>query len=222
MSMSTRSRRISRRTAERLLHGSAPTDVRGEPLAGLLRAAAGPVRSGELSGERAALAAFRTAPLAPAPGRRRRVPFRAPSVLTVQVAAVAAGTLAVVGVAVALVTGQPAPRVPGLNPAAATSTIPHTSTLTPSAVHPAGGAPEADPRTASPPLVNPCQPHCATAPGRPATPPGQQGSDNQNENQQSETSQQSLETIRTNPNGDVVPNPNGKSHSGGPGPHSSH
>ncbi|MEU8213562.1 hypothetical protein AB0B85_30675, partial [Micromonospora sp. NPDC049044] len=48
--------------------GSSPVAVpAADPVAGLLAAAAGPARPGELAGEDAALAAFRAARAAPAP-----------------------------------------------------------------------------------------------------------------------------------------------------------
>ncbi|MBT2405222.1 MULTISPECIES: hypothetical protein [unclassified Streptomyces] len=118
--MSTnRSRRIDHDTAEQLLGGHAVGAADGlEALAGLLSAAAAPAADGELSGERAALAAFRAARLEPV---RSRVPARAPSprhlprrpmltsgltrLLSAKVAAAAVAT-ALGGVAVAAGTGH--------------------------------------------------------------------------------------------------------------------
>lgn len=167
-----RSRRISRRTAERLLDGT-PLDTRTahlEPLADLLDAAAGSARPAELAGEQAAVAAFQAARLAPVPQPRRRSMIKTTlaKLLTVKVAAVAATAVAAGGVAVAAATGHlPTQSGGGAGPPAG-SGISMTSTLLPAA-HPASrpaaasgrnGAPGATP---SPSLVGLCHAYDAGA-----------------------------------------------------------
>ncbi|MEU4560857.1 hypothetical protein AB0F72_20970 [Actinoplanes sp. NPDC023936] len=86
---------MDRKTAERLLRGGAP----GHPLAEVLSAAKAPATERELSGEAAAMAAFRAA--APAPRRHPMLTF-----LSFKVAAAAFATTATVGgVALAASTG---------------------------------------------------------------------------------------------------------------------
>ncbi|MET9885666.1 hypothetical protein ABZZ20_21515 [Streptomyces sp. NPDC006430] len=123
--MSTnRSRRIDRDTAEQLLGRSVVGAADGhEALVELLSAAAAPPADGELSGERAALAAFRAAQLAPAPVPVAQHPRRRPMLtsvlakaLSAKVAAAAVAT-ALGGVAVAAGTGHlPAALGGGPNP----------------------------------------------------------------------------------------------------------
>jgi hypothetical protein len=108
--MSTqRSRRIDRDTAEQLLGGAeAGTAVGHDALAGLLAAAAAPAAGGELSGEQAALAAFRTARLAPVPpSRKRSMPTSALArLLSAKVVAAVLASALGGGVAVAAATGR--------------------------------------------------------------------------------------------------------------------
>jgi hypothetical protein len=129
--MSThRSRRIGRRTAERLLR-DAPghAQVTGhDRLGDLLAAAAAPARDRELAGEQAAMAAFRDARLAPAPQRRRprMLKIALANLVTVKIAAVAAAAAG--GIALAAAAGtlpgqqreEPAPAT-GTNAVATTS-----------------------------------------------------------------------------------------------------
>jgi hypothetical protein len=96
---------MDRRTAENLLRGDRATPGAGHPLTGLLAAAKAPATAGELSGEAAALAAFRAAAHSPDPVPPRRRPMLA-KLLTLKVAAAAfATTAAVGGVALAASTG---------------------------------------------------------------------------------------------------------------------
>ncbi|WP_086666574.1 hypothetical protein [Lentzea kentuckyensis] len=102
-----RSRRIDRRTAERLLR-SAPGQTRAgghDRLSDLLAAASAPARDGELTGERAAMAAFRDAHLANAPQQRRpwMLKIALANLLTVKIAAVTAAAAG--GIALAAAAG---------------------------------------------------------------------------------------------------------------------
>jgi hypothetical protein len=101
------SRRIGRRTAERLLRGaSGHEQVTGhDRLTDLLAAAAAPARDRELAGEQAAVAAFRDARLAPALQRRRPWMLKTAlaNLLSVKIAAVA--TAAAGGIALAAAAG---------------------------------------------------------------------------------------------------------------------
>jgi hypothetical protein len=113
---------ISRRAAERLLSGE-PAGARGagpDAVADLLAAAAGPGREPELAGEPAALAAFRSAQLAPVPRHRRRPVIRSvlATSLTAKIAAVAVVAVSFGGVATAALAGHHAPR-PGPGPTVA-------------------------------------------------------------------------------------------------------
>ncbi|GAA5105684.1 hypothetical protein [Haloechinothrix salitolerans] len=134
--MSTnRSRRIDRRTAEQLLSGasasSRPADV--EPLGDLLDAASAPGHAGELAGEHAALAAFRSAQVDPVPQQRRRSMIKTAlaALLTAKVAAPAAAAAAVGGIALASTTG--ALPLPGDSPAEPpVNQVPATSVTAPS------------------------------------------------------------------------------------------
>jgi hypothetical protein len=125
-----RSRRIDRRTAERLLRG-APGQTRAtghDRLSDLLAAASAPARDGELTGERAAMAAFRDARLATAPQRRRpwMLKIALANLLTVKIAAATAAAAG--GIALAAAAGtlpgqqreEPAPTG-GTNVVATTS-----------------------------------------------------------------------------------------------------
>lgn len=92
-----RSRRIDRHTAERLLRGE--PDGAPEALSGLLAAASAPPRDGELAGEQAALAAFRTARLRPVPQSRRwsMVKTSLAKLTTVKIGVAAAAVLVTIG-----------------------------------------------------------------------------------------------------------------------------
>lgn len=113
-----RPRGIDRLTAEQLLRGGRDgvRSHESEALSDLLSAAAAPATEGELAGEQAAVAAFRAARPVPGPRRARRA-----KVLTMKVAAVAAGVVAASGVAVAAATGHLPSRPGGGNPAPVTS-----------------------------------------------------------------------------------------------------
>lgn len=132
--MSThRSRRIGRRTAERLLRDASGHErVTGhDRLSDLLAAAAAPARDRELAGEQAAVAAFRDARLATAPARRRprMLKIALANLLSVKIAAVAA--TAAGGIALAAAAGtlpgqqreEPAPAT-GTEIVATTTTAP--------------------------------------------------------------------------------------------------
>ncbi|MET7672245.1 hypothetical protein [Micromonospora luteifusca] len=149
------------------VRGPAPA----EPVAGLLAAAAGPVRPGELAGEEAALAAFRAARANPAPSvphrpRRRRLTTGA----LAWIGAVAATATA--GAAFAAVTTRD--RAPDPVPPAPSSTSPtpdegaSTSGEPGRSVSP--GTPSAD--TPSHGQPSPAMPSPGTPPAR--TPPAGQ------------------------------------------------
>lgn len=159
-------RRVTRRTAKRLLRG-APVGV-PDALACLLAAAAAPPRDGEWDGERAATAAF-----AEAAHRANIPPLRSPSMirttmlklLTVKVAAAAAAIFTVGGVtAVAatghlgVLTGHFTPSSPtSAHPAAGVPSLPHVTTTR-------SGASSSDHRaTPSPSLVGLCHAYTAGA-----------------------------------------------------------
>jgi hypothetical protein len=100
---SHRTRRLDRHRAEELLRGGPVAQHEAARLAALLRAAGAPAHAEELSGERAALAAFREAAhLDPVPRSRRPSMLKTflAKVLTVK-AAVAVAGVAVSGVALA-------------------------------------------------------------------------------------------------------------------------
>lgn len=84
----------------------------------LLSAAAAPARKGELDGERAAIAAFRTAQLDPVPRHRRLSMLKTTlaGLLTAKILAPAAAVAAVGGIALAGSAGTP-PATPGDGPA---------------------------------------------------------------------------------------------------------
>jgi hypothetical protein len=135
--MSTSRRRLDRRTAEQLLDGASA--VSGDPLTGLLAAAAAPTRVGEQAGEHAAVAAFRAARLETAvqPRRPMRTTLLA-RLLTARIAAVAAALAVIVGgVATAAATGHlptplsgnPAPT--GTSASSSTPSTPEHPTTTP-------------------------------------------------------------------------------------------
>ncbi|WKU06519.1 hypothetical protein [Micromonospora sp. HUAS LYJ1] len=155
-------RPMSPAEAERLLDPTGPdapppTD---DPLTRLLAAAAAPARPGELAGEQAALAAFRAARGAaapgPAPAGRRR-----PRLTTGVVAWIAGlAATATAGVAFAAVTlDRPAERAPGPVPSATA-----TATVRPS------------PHRSEPQRHSPSRRPGGTAPdGGPSAPPGPPG-----------------------------------------------
>ncbi|GAB2810482.1 hypothetical protein [Lentzea nigeriaca] len=128
-----RFRRISRRTAERLLC-DAPGRTRAtghDRLSEVLAAASAPARDRELTGEQAALAAFRAARLATAPQRRRprMLKIALANVLTVKIAAVTAAAAG--GIALAAATGTlPGQRHEEPSPAADTNVVATTSVTT--------------------------------------------------------------------------------------------
>ncbi|WP_236791518.1 hypothetical protein [Amycolatopsis sp. GM8] len=120
-----RSRRIDRHTAEQLLRGEPGVRTGPDALSGLLSAAKAPATGGELAGEETAVMAFRAARPGPAPRTRRRSVI---GMLTVKVAAAAAGAVAVGGVAFAATTGvlpaNPGDDVSRPSPAPASHTMP--------------------------------------------------------------------------------------------------
>jgi hypothetical protein len=147
-------RRIDRRTAERLL-GGAPADV-PDALAGLLAAVVAPPRDGELTGEPAAMAAFRE------PARHSTVPRPRSSWMitsasarprTVKVTAAVAAICAVSGVAAVAATGHltsPAGGSPAPSSTSSDVTTHSTITIGTSAVRGAsagghGGSPSPSP-----------------------------------------------------------------------------
>jgi hypothetical protein len=99
-----RARRIDRHTAEQLLRGvpGAPSAA-PDRLTAVLAAATAPARPGELSGEEAALAAFRQAKLAPAARPRHRSTLA--RVVSVKVAALSLAVTGLGGIAVAAGSG---------------------------------------------------------------------------------------------------------------------
>ncbi len=123
-------RRFDRRTAERLLGGTS-AEVPGA-LAGLLAAAAAPPHDGELTGERAATAAFVAATRHVHVPRQRNSTVRGmlAKLITVKVAAATAAIFTVGGVATAAATGHlsrpdvgpPATVSPSGHPAAGVAT----------------------------------------------------------------------------------------------------
>lgn len=101
---SNRSPRIRRSAAEQLLDGAPATTEATRPLAALLHAAAAPAHPDELSGERAALAAFEgAAQLGPAPSPRRATVLKSTlaKVLTVKAAVILAAAASTTGVVLA-------------------------------------------------------------------------------------------------------------------------
>jgi hypothetical protein len=153
-----RTRRITRDAAERLLDAVATgTSTGGNALTDLLTAvAAAPMSdSGELPGERAAIAARRSARLSPVPHARRRSMIKTTlaKILTVKVAAIGA-LAAASGVAVAATTGLvPNPLSTGSQGANAHA----SNSAHPSASHPKSqGSP-------SPSLVGLCRAFTAGA-----------------------------------------------------------
>ncbi|MBM7074751.1 hypothetical protein [Micromonospora humida] len=123
-------RPVSRAEAERLLDSTGPGTVPStdDPLTRLLAAAAAPARVDELAGEQAALAAFRAARGAAAPGPAPAV-RRRPRLSTGVVAWIAAlAATATAGVAFAAAAlDRPAERTPGPVPSA-TATATATAT----------------------------------------------------------------------------------------------
>lgn len=163
--MSTRPPRLDRTAAELLLDG-AVAGVPGspEPVAGLLADAAGPGRPAELTGEYAAIVAFRAAQLAgtraaepagavaafPPPARRRGSAAR--RLLTAKAAAVLAATV-VGSVAVAAGTGKlPGPWSPDMHttPPAPTSSPTAPPTVGTGTVGPGGPGGSPGPGTGAP------------------------------------------------------------------------
>jgi hypothetical protein len=139
MSTLRRRPRPGRRQCEQLLDGRARPGAGLDELAGLLRAARGPHGPGELPGEKAALAAFRTATAQPSPlvAAVPRAPGRsARGRHLVQILAAGAVTLAAGGVAVAA-TGTAS--LPGGHHGSATVTDPPTRPSGRPTTNPAGG-----------------------------------------------------------------------------------
>jgi hypothetical protein len=152
-----RARRINRQAAERLL--------RGEPVGGsgslreLLVAATAPPRAGELSGEQAAMAAFRAAHLAHAHPQRRRSVIKSTvlTLLTAKVLVPAAAVAAAGGIAVAAATGNlPAPGGHPPSPPPPTSQPQNPGPQTPASAVPNHATP-------SPSLAGLCQGYQAGA-----------------------------------------------------------
>jgi hypothetical protein len=138
-----RPRRIDRGAAERLLRGGpVNAGVGADPLADLLAAVAAPAGDGELDGEEVAVAAFREARLAQVPQPRRRfmIKMLLARLLTVKVAAIAAGATVISGAAVAASTGV-LPVVGGGGSAAVSATAtPSAVVEVPSVTMPSAGA----------------------------------------------------------------------------------
>ena len=127
-----RPRRIGRGAAERMLRGGPVNAGAGaDPLADLLAAAAVPARDRELDGEEAAVAAFREARLAHVTQPRRKpvIKMLLARLLTMKVAALAAGATVIGGAAVAASTGV-LPGVGGGGSAAVSPT--YSATYVPS------------------------------------------------------------------------------------------
>ncbi|OHV39766.1 MULTISPECIES: hypothetical protein [Pseudofrankia] len=165
--MSTlRPRRIGRGAAERMLRGGPVDGGAGvDPLADLLTAAAAPARVGELDGEEAAVAAFREARLAHVTQPRREPMNKTllARLLTMKIAAIAAGATVISGVAVAAGTGV----LPGVGGGAGTEVSP-TAGATASADVSASGVPSAD-ASASASLLALCHSYQAAAETNPDT-----------------------------------------------------
>jgi len=129
-------RRVSRRTARRVLRG-APVEV-SDALAGLLAAAVAPPHDGELDGEQAAVAAFvagahhATSPRPRSPSLIRTTLVK---LLTVKAAAAAVAVIAVGGVAAVAATshlsspsgGSPASASTSSHPASSSAPMTHTT-----------------------------------------------------------------------------------------------
>jgi hypothetical protein len=180
-----RTRRISRKSASRLIAGGSPGPAEYRGLRTLLDAATAPPAPGELAGEQDAVAGFVTAHRASSPGRPEH-PYARGTVraLGVKIAAVA-GALAVSGTAIAATTGHlpdaaqrrahdylgapdaPAPAVPAPGPSAtraATMSAPSGSPAPPArSVAPAATASAAGP---PPSLTDLCR-RWLTPPGGP-------------------------------------------------------
>jgi hypothetical protein len=166
-----RSRRIDRDTAERLLGGGVVGPEAGQAslaghaaLAGLLAAAAAPAVAGELSGEGAALAAFREVRRNPVSesGRAAVADAARRRAFTVKAVVAALAVTAVGGVAFAAGTGS-LPRALGGGPA---PQIPTPGT----AVHATRGAADTGLRPSAQPDVS-GPPAPGTATGRPSVAP---------------------------------------------------
>jgi hypothetical protein len=143
-------------TLERLL-AVHPTVGGPDRLSGLLAAAAAPVRPGELTGEQAALVAFREAHPAGSPATRRdsMLKLAAAKLLTVKAAAIAAVAVTAAGGAALAATGNMPNPVAGLGSAPAEAAP--TALPTPAS---AGNHGEADP---SPSLEGLCEAYLAGA-----------------------------------------------------------
>ncbi|MET8324538.1 hypothetical protein [Micromonospora sp. NPDC005189] len=147
------------------VHASAPVVPPAEPVSGLLAAAAGPIRPGELAGEEAALAAFRAARANPAPSvphrpHRRRLTTGA----VAWIGALAATATA--GAAFAAVTRDQAPEPV---PPAPSSTSPTPDQSAP----PSGGRTVEPSRSASPGTPSPARPSLTVTPSAPTATGGQ-------------------------------------------------
>jgi hypothetical protein len=158
-----RHRRITRDAAEQLLDSAAiGTSAGGDALTDLLAVAAAPMtRSGELPGERAAIAARSSARLSPVPHARRRSMIKTTlaKILTVKIAAIGA-LAAASGVAVAATTGLVS------NPLSTGSQGPnaHASAHATNSGHPSPGASRPKSQgSPSPSLVGLCQAFTAGA-----------------------------------------------------------
>ena len=164
---------MDRRTTERLLDSAAAgRPVGPDPVVRVLRAATRPGQAGELAGEDRAVAAFRSAGLAAAPGRRS-LRTSLSRLLTVRIAtpaaALTAGVLGLGGVALAASTGA-LPDLPHVRPATHAPSTNPTRAPAPGT----GGARGHLSPSASPELVGLCRAWLAAAvanPGKAA--PGQ-------------------------------------------------
>ncbi|GLZ35093.1 hypothetical protein Lesp02_72800 [Lentzea sp. NBRC 105346] len=151
--------RIGRRTAERLLRGLPRTGP--DRLDDLLAAAAAPARESELSGEGAAMAAFRSAQLAPAthPRRRSMIKIGLAKLLTAKAAAVA--VVAAGGIAVAAAAGGlPGPDNDAPKPQHGNQVVEHTGNGEKPATKEKGNGDNPSP---SPSLKGQCQAYTAGA-----------------------------------------------------------
>ncbi|MET8283017.1 hypothetical protein [Micromonospora sp. NPDC005174] len=149
-------RRAGRAETERMFdatRGDAVTDPDAsvDPLAGLLAAAAGPVRPGELAGEEAAMAAFRAARAAPAPAVARRPRrLRLTTSAVAWLGALAATATAGVAFAAAGLDKAPDPPPPAVPTSAPPSTTGPAATAS---TGPSGPTPSRHPLPSASPSV---------------------------------------------------------------------
>lgn len=151
---SYRSGQMNRRAAEQLLDGG-PASGATRPLAAALRAAAVPAHPEELSGEQAAVAAFRdAAQLDPVPSPRRPSMLKSAlaKILTVKAAVVlaAAGTSGVVLAATTGVLSTPGGQAAGDHRPAEHPPAAHSTSHTPAGTPANAGKPDQHGNTSSP------------------------------------------------------------------------